>query len=98
MAQPAGAAGGLLGFVAGAAAFGIPGVGPAVGAGIWAATAGGAAAGATAGGVISGIDEMWTTRYKDAVTRAGCWSAFIGAEGEVERAADGTEGVGAGPH
>ncbi|MDQ3661143.1 MAG: hypothetical protein M3454_08830 [Actinomycetota bacterium] len=91
-----GAAGGLLGFVAGAAAFGIPGVGPAVGAGIWAATAGGAAAGATAGGMISGIEEMWTTRYRDAVNEGRVLvGVHSGDEGEVAKAATILEGVGA---
>jgi hypothetical protein len=60
--------GGALGFVAGAAAFGIPGIGPAVGAGIWATTLGGAAFGTGVGllqGGIAGVkeSEAWQLTY-----------------------------------
>jgi hypothetical protein len=60
--------GGALGFLAGAAAFGIPGVGPAVGAGIWATTLGGAAFGTGVGllqGGIAGVkeSEAWQLTY-----------------------------------
>ena len=57
--------GGAAGFIAGAIAFGIPGIGPAVGAGIWAATAGAAAAGATAGGLVGAFGHMWDAQYRD---------------------------------
>lgn len=60
--------GGTLGFLAGAAAFGLPGVGPAVGAGIWATTLGGAAFGTGVGllqGGIAGVkeSEAWQLTY-----------------------------------
>lgn len=50
--------GGAVGFLAGAAVFGIPGVGPAVGAGIWAATLGGAAAGGGVGFTAGAMARM----------------------------------------
>lgn len=50
--------GGAVGFLAGAAAFGIPGVGPAVGTGIWAATLGGAAAGGGVGFTAGAMAKM----------------------------------------
>lgn len=50
--------GGAVGFLAGAAAFGIPGVGPAVGAGVWAATLGGAAAGGGVGFTAGAMAKM----------------------------------------
>lgn len=59
--------GGTLGLLAGAAAFGIPGIGPVVGSGIWAAVAGGTAAGATAGGLMGGFRKMWESNYLDAL-------------------------------
>ncbi|MFN8556955.1 MAG: hypothetical protein U0531_06250 [Dehalococcoidia bacterium] len=50
--------GGLVGLLAGAAAFGIPGIGPVVGIGIWAATAGGAGVGAAIGGLVAGTAAL----------------------------------------
>lgn len=89
--------GGAAGFLAGAAVFGIPGIGPVVGAGIWAATLGGAAAGAgvgfTAGGV-AGVkeSEAWGLTFE--ALREG--KVVIGVHGEredmVQRAADVLEG------
>ncbi len=75
--------GGLAGFVAGAAAFGIPGIGPAVGAGIWATVLGGATAGAgvgfTAGGVASVKEsEAWHLTFGS--VREG--KAVVGVHGE----------------
>lgn len=50
--------GGAVGFLAGAAALGIPGVGPAVGAGIWATTLGGAAAGTGVGFTVGAMSNL----------------------------------------
>lgn len=50
--------GGAVGFLAGAVAFGIPGVGPTVGAGIWASTLGGAAAGGGVGFTAGAMAKM----------------------------------------
>lgn len=50
--------GGAVGFLAAAAAFGIPGVGPAVGAGLWAATLGGAAAGTGVGFTAGAMADL----------------------------------------
>lgn len=50
--------GAVVGFLGGAAVFGIPGFGPAVAAGIWATTLGGVAAGGGIGFTASAIAEM----------------------------------------
>lgn len=50
--------GAAAGFLAGAAVFGIPGIGPAVGAGIWALTLGGAAAGGGVGFTAGAMANM----------------------------------------
>lgn len=54
--------GGAVGFLAGAAAFGIPGVGPAVGAGIWASTLAGAAAGGGVGFTAGAMAKLKQSR------------------------------------
>ena len=59
--------GGTFGFVAGALAFGIPGVGTVIGAGLWTATAIGAAIGATAGIEVSDYHRAWEGQYRTAV-------------------------------
>lgn len=89
--------GGAAGFVAGAAVFGIPGIGQALAAGIWASTLGGAAAGAgvgfTAGGV-AGVkeSEAWGLSFK-ALSEG---KVVVGVHGEhedmVRRAAGVLEG------
>ncbi|MDQ3028550.1 MAG: hypothetical protein M3R09_00665 [Actinomycetota bacterium] len=60
--------GGAVGFLAGIAAFGIPGVGPAVAGGIWALTLGGAAAGSGVGLAATSYakikqSEAWDLTY-----------------------------------
>lgn len=50
--------GGVLGFVVGAAVFGVPGFGPVVAAGIWATTLGGVAAGGGIGFTVGALAEM----------------------------------------
>jgi hypothetical protein len=59
----------VAGFLAGLAAFAIPGVGPVIGAGVWAATIGGAVAGGSVGGVVAGVrsidvSEAWELTYQ----------------------------------
>lgn len=61
-------AGTVLGGIAGAAAFLLPGIGPVVGAGIWGALAGGAIAGGVVGGMVGAIDATelgpeWEVTY-----------------------------------
>jgi hypothetical protein len=65
--------GGTAGFLAGLAAFGIPGAGPVIAGGIWALSLGGAAAGAGVGLAATGYarikqSEAWELTY-DAVSR-----------------------------
>lgn len=88
-----GAIGGTAGFLAGLAAFGIPGAGPVIAGGIWALTLGGAAAGAGVGLAATGYarikqSEAWELTY-DAVSRG---SVAVGVhspdEGDVDRAVD----------
>jgi hypothetical protein len=50
--------GAAVGFIAGAVAFGIPGIGPAVAAGIWATTLGGAVAGGGVGFTAGAMARM----------------------------------------
>ena len=75
--------GGTLGFLAGAAAFGIPGIGPVIGSGIWAAVAGGTMAGATAGGLMGGFRKMWESNYLDAL-REGKVLVSVNSEDEAQ--------------
>jgi outer membrane lipoprotein SlyB len=61
-------AGSVIGGIAGAAAFVIPGVGPVIGLGIFAAAAGGAIAGSVVGGMIGAIEATelgpeWEVTY-----------------------------------
>ena len=63
-----GAIGGTAGFLAGLAAFGIPGAGPVIAGGIWALSLGGAAAGAGVGLAATGYarikqSEAWELTY-----------------------------------
>lgn len=65
-----GSLGALAGFIGGALAWGIPGVGPVVGSAVWAATLGGAGAGAaigglTAGAAVLGQSDTWADTYRE---------------------------------
>ncbi|HVL99649.1 MAG TPA: hypothetical protein VM324_10205 [Egibacteraceae bacterium] len=85
--------GGAVGFLAGAAAFGIPGVGPAVGAGIWAATLGGAAAGTGVGftaGAMSKIkqSEAWELTLQEVGEGYVVVGAHADDRDELERAVE----------
>ncbi len=67
-----GTAGTVIGGLAGAAAFVIPGVGPAVGTGIWAAVAAGGVAGGAVGGMVGGVasidlNDEWELTFQDAL-------------------------------
>ncbi len=67
-----GTAGTVIGGLAGAAAFIIPGVGPAVGTGIWAAVAAGGVAGGAVGGMVGGVasidlNDEWELTFQDAL-------------------------------
>jgi outer membrane lipoprotein SlyB len=58
----------VIGGVAGALAWVLPGVGPVLGTGIWAATGGGAIAGTVVGGMVGAIDATqlgpeWEVTY-----------------------------------
>jgi outer membrane lipoprotein SlyB len=62
------AAGSVIGGIAGAAAFAIPGIGPVIGLGIFAAAAGGAIAGSVVGGMVGAIEATelgpeWEVTY-----------------------------------
>ena len=81
--------GGAAGFLAGLAAFGIPGAGPVIAGGIWALTLGGAAAGAGVGIAATGYARMkqsqaWELTY-DAVSR-GQVAVGVHASDESEAA------------
>jgi hypothetical protein len=52
------AAGGVIGFLAGLAAFGVPGLGPVIAGGLWATTIGGAAAGGGVGSALAGYAKI----------------------------------------
>lgn len=91
--------GGALGFLAGVAAFGIPGVGPVIGGGILAATIGGAAAGGGVGftaGAMAQLkqSEAWELTLQD--VREG--NVVVGAHSDdpedLEKAVDVLEGTG----
>ncbi|MGH9223968.1 MAG: hypothetical protein ACRD2W_09365 [Acidimicrobiales bacterium] len=67
-AATTGGVGAVLGGLAGAAVFVLPGIGPVVGAGIWGAVAGGAIAGTIVGGMVGAIDATelgpeWEVTY-----------------------------------
>ncbi len=97
----AGAAlGGGIGFLAGLAAFAIPGVGPVLGTGVWAATAGGAVAGGATGGVVGGVSgvnvgDAWELTYQN--VREGRVTVGVHADDRavVDRAAGVLEKAGA---
>jgi hypothetical protein len=64
--------GAVAGFVGGALAFGIPGIGPVVGSAIWAATLGSAGTGAAIGGLVAGTavigqSEGWAESYQETI-------------------------------
>lgn len=92
--------GAVVGFVAGAAVFGVPGFGPAVAAGIWATTLGGVAAGGGIGFTAGAIAEMkqsqvWELTLQD----VGQGHFVVGAHtddwGEFERARNALTSCGA---
>jgi len=92
------AAGGVLGALAGVAAFAIPGVGPVVGTGILAAVAGGSVAGASVGGMVGGVagvslEEDWDLTFHDSI-RAGRVLVAVHAadEADVDKAGEVLEG------
>jgi hypothetical protein len=64
--------GAVAGFLGGALAFGIPGVGPVVDSAIWAATLGSAGTGAAIGGLVAGTaaigqSESWADSYQESI-------------------------------
>lgn len=68
-----GGLGALAGFVGGALAWGIPGIGPVVGSAVWAATLGGAGVGAAIGGLTSGVavlgqSDTWADTYQETLS------------------------------
>jgi hypothetical protein len=90
--------GAALGFVAGAAAFGIPGVGPAVGAGIWAAVLGGAAAGGGVGFTAGAMarmkqSEAWELTLEDVRNGRVIVGAHTDDKEEFDRAVEALEGT-----
>jgi len=82
------AAGGMVGLLAGALSFAIPGIGPVFGTGIWAAAiTSGAGAGATLGLMLTGMRKMWELMYRDAVAEGRVLvSVHSDDAGMVERA------------
>jgi hypothetical protein len=64
------AAGGIVGFLAGLAAFAIPGVGPVVAGGVWATTLGGAAAGGGVGSALAGYSKIKQSEAWDLASRS----------------------------
>jgi hypothetical protein len=90
--------GGALGFLAGAAAFGIPGVGPAIGAGVWAATIGGAAAGGGVGftaGAMTQLkqSEAWELTLQDVQAGRVVVGVHTDDEDEHDKAAEALRGT-----
>jgi hypothetical protein len=94
------AAGGVLGGLAGLAAFAIPGVGPVVGMGVLAAVAGGSVAGASVGGMVGGVagislEDDWDLTFNDSVRSGKVLIAVHGADrADVEKAAKELEAQG----
>lgn len=83
--------GGAAGFLAGVAAFGVPGIGPAVAGGIWAMVLGGAAAGSGVGLAVSGYarikeSEAWDLTYQDVSEGRVVVGVHTPDESELERA------------
>lgn len=92
-------AGGTLGFLAGIAAFGIPGVGPVVGGGILAMVAGGAVAGAGVGITAAAMTRMkqseaWEATYASVEAGEVVVAMHTANEAEFERAYKVLEGSG----
>ncbi|HWB70791.1 MAG TPA: hypothetical protein VG452_01110, partial [Egibacteraceae bacterium] len=86
------AVGGTVGFLAGLAAFGVPGIGPALGAGIWATTLGGAAAGGGVGLAAAGYarikeSEAWALTHDQVSNGHVVVGVHSDDEDEVVRAA-----------
>jgi hypothetical protein len=91
--------GGALGFLAGAAAFGVPGVGPVLAGGIWAATLGGAAAGGGVGFTAGAMTKMrqseaWEMTLQDVGEGLVIVGAHTEDEAEHDRAVDALQGAG----
>lgn len=89
--------GGVVGFLAGAAAFGIPGVGPAVGAGVWAATLGGVAAGGGVGFTAGAMARMkqsaaWELTLQEVSDGYVVVGAHTDDPNELEKAVDALRG------
>ncbi len=87
------AAGGVVGFLAGLAAFALPGVGPVMAGGIWATTLGGAAAGGGVGSALAGYSKIKQSEAWDLATRSvETGQAIVGVHSdrreEVESAAE----------
>ena len=85
--------GGAVGFLAGIAAFGIPGVGPAVAGGIWALTLGGAAAGSGVGLAATSYakikeSEAWDLTYDTVSEGQVVVGVHTGDESELHLAVD----------
>lgn len=85
-----GTAGTVIGGLAGAAAFVIPGVGPAVGTGIWAAVAAGGVAGGAVGGMVGGVasidlNDEWELTFQDAL-KSGKVLVAVHADGPEQAA------------
>jgi hypothetical protein len=90
--------GAALGFLAGAVAFGIPGVGPAAGAGIWATTIGGAAAGGGVGFTAGAMARMkqsqaWELTLQDVSAGRVVVGAHTDDPEELDRAVEALEGT-----
>jgi hypothetical protein len=64
------AAGGVVGFLAGLAAFALPGMGPVIAGGLWATTLGGAAAGGGVGSAVAGYAKFKQSEAWDLAMRS----------------------------
>lgn len=87
------AVGGVVGFLAGLAAFGIPGIGPVVAGGIWATTLGGAATGGGLGAAATGYakikqSEAWELASRSVDTGQAIVGVHSDREDEVTTAAE----------
>lgn len=88
------AIGGGIGFLAGLAAFAVPGVGSVLGTGVWAATVGGAVAGGGVGGVVGGVagvetSDAWELTFQN--VRAG--RVTVGVHADDPQAIDKAAGA-----
>lgn len=87
------AVGGVIGFLAGLAAFALPGVGPVVAGGVWATTLGGAAAGGGVGSAVAGYSkikqsEAWELASRSVDTGQAVVGVHSGSEEDVRAAVD----------